>query len=128
MSSRLIGRLAGAAEEATRVAYGAQPLTRYAADLVVPRQTLHEVAVLKAVANRYVMQRAGAAVAYARQRLLLADLVAELMRHPDKLDHQFGADFEAADNDSTRLRIVVDQIAAFTDQTALSLAEALDIA
>jgi dGTPase len=128
MSSRLIGRFAGAAEEATLARYGYQPLTRYAADLVIPRETELEVAVLKAVTNRYVMQRAGAAVAYARQRLLLTDLAQELLNHPERLDHQFGADFEAADNDDVRLRVVVDQIAAFTDQSAIALAEDLDIA
>jgi dGTPase len=128
MSSRLIGRFAGAAEEATLARYGYQPLTRYAADLVIPHDTELEVAVLKAVTNRYVMQRAGAAVAYARQRLLLTDLVQELMRHPEKLDHQFGADFVAAANDDVRLRVVVDQVAAFTDQSAIALAEDLDIA
>ena len=74
------------------------------------------------------MQRAGAAVAYARQQLLLTDLAQELMQHPERLDHQFGADFVAAPNDDIRLRVVVDQIAAFTDQSAIALAEDLDIA
>ena len=128
MSSRLIGRFAGAAEEATRAVYGERLMTRYSADLVIPRQTEIEVAVLKAVTNHYVLQRAGAAVAYARQRLLLTDLVEQLMQRPDRLDHQFGADFEAAANDEVRLRVVIDQVATFTDQSAIALAEDLDIA
>ncbi len=128
MSSRLIGRFAGAAEEATRERYGDTLLTRYGADLIIPRDTELEVAVLKAVTNRYVMQRAGAAVAYARQRLLLIDLVELLVQQPEKLDHQFAADFEAAASDDIRLRVVIDQVAAFTDQSAIALAEDLDIA
>lgn len=128
MSSRLIGRFAGAAEEATRARYGDRPLTRYAADLVIPRDTELEVAVLKAVANRYVMQRAGAAVAYARQRLLLTDLVHTLVEHPERLDHQFAADFEAVPDDAQRLRVVIDAVASLTDSSAQLLAEDLDIA
>ncbi|MCZ9336517.1 deoxyguanosinetriphosphate triphosphohydrolase, partial [Streptomyces sp. TRM76130] len=56
-TSQLIGRFCLAAETATRQAYGTGPLTRYTAELVVPRATRLECAVLKAVADRYVMQR-----------------------------------------------------------------------
>ena len=58
--------------------YGDGRLTRYAADLVVPREQRLEVAVLKAVANRWVMQRAGAESVYAGQRELVQELVAAL--------------------------------------------------
>ena len=57
-TSQLIGRFCLAAEAATRAAYGTGRLTRYGAELVVPHETRLECAVLKAVADRYVMQRA----------------------------------------------------------------------
>ena len=37
LTSQLIGRLVGAAEDATRDGYGAGPLVRYEAELLVPR-------------------------------------------------------------------------------------------
>ncbi len=49
-----------AAEQATRPA-GPPPLTRYAADLAVPRQQRLECALLKGVTAQYVMSRPGAA-------------------------------------------------------------------
>ena len=50
LTSSLIGRFCGAAERATRERYGDQPLTRFAADVVVPRSTQVEIAALKGVA------------------------------------------------------------------------------
>ena len=52
LTSQLIGRFVRAAEHATRRRYGDGPLTRYAADVVVPRATQCEIAVLKGVAAR----------------------------------------------------------------------------
>ena len=79
LTSRLIGRFCTAAESATRAVHGSG-LTRYAADLEVPSEQRVEVAVLKAVANRYVMQRPESLAAHARQRELLLELAAALRR------------------------------------------------
>jgi len=49
-TSQLIGRFTGAAQDATRALYGDGPLTRYAARLVVPDETVAEILVLKGVA------------------------------------------------------------------------------
>ena len=70
-TSELLGRFAGAALAATRAAYGPGPLSRYAADLVVPDRTAAECALLKAVAAHYVMARPGAVERQAGQRRLL---------------------------------------------------------
>ena len=59
MTSSLIGRLCTAADEATRAEFGPGRLTRYGASLIVPREQRMEVAVLKAIANLWVMQRLG---------------------------------------------------------------------
>ncbi len=58
LTSELIGRFCRAAEQATRPA-GHPPLTRYAADLAVPRQQRLECALLKGVTAHYVMSRSG---------------------------------------------------------------------
>ncbi|CAL2059966.1 deoxyguanosinetriphosphate triphosphohydrolase [Streptomyces sp. TR1341] len=121
-TSQLIGRFCLAAEGATRAAYGTGRLTRYDARLVVPRETRMECAVLKAVADRYVMQRAEQERLRADQRVIVAELAEALTaRAPDGLDPQFRALFDGASDDHARKRVIVDQIASLTDASALSL-------
>ncbi|MFC8663256.1 deoxyguanosinetriphosphate triphosphohydrolase [Streptomyces sp. NPDC057199] len=121
-TSQLIGRFCLAAEGATRTAYGTGRLTRYAAELVVPRAARLECAVLKAVADRYVMQRAEQERLRADQRIVVAELAQALTaRAPDGLDPQFRALFDQASDDRARKRVIVDQIASLTDASARSL-------
>ncbi|HEV7628851.1 MAG TPA: deoxyguanosinetriphosphate triphosphohydrolase, partial [Streptomyces sp.] len=121
-TSQLIGRFCLAAEGATRVAYGSGRLTRYAAELVVPHEARLECAVLKAVADLYVMQRPDLERLRAEQRVVLGELAQELTaRAPDGLDPQFRALFTQAESDTAGLRVIVDQIAALTDVSARSL-------
>ncbi|MFD9492774.1 deoxyguanosinetriphosphate triphosphohydrolase [Streptomyces sp. NPDC060005] len=121
-TSQLIGRFCLAAEGATRARHGSGRLTRYAAELVVPRAARHECAVLKAVADRYVMQRAEQERLRADQRIVVAELAEALTaRAPEVLDPQFRALFEHAADDRARKRVIVDQIASLTDASARSL-------
>jgi dGTPase len=121
-TSQLIGRFALAAESATRAAHGTGRLTRYDAALVVPRETRLECAILKAVAHRYVMQRAEQERLRADQRIVVAELAQALTaRAPDGLDPQFRSLFEQAGDDRARKRVIVDQIASLTDASARSL-------
>ncbi|WP_181784565.1 deoxyguanosinetriphosphate triphosphohydrolase, partial [Pseudonocardia pini] len=55
LTSELVGRFVRAATDATLHAVGEAPILRYTADLVVPADVAAEVALLKAVALRYVM-------------------------------------------------------------------------
>lgn len=121
-TSQLIGRFCLAAEGATRAAYGSGRLARYAAGLAVPRGVRLECAVLKAVADRYVMQRPDLERMRGEQRVVLGELAQELVaRAPDGLDPQFRALHAQADGDAARQRVVVDQIASLTDTSARSL-------
>nr|WSY55102.1 deoxyguanosinetriphosphate triphosphohydrolase [Streptomyces sp. NBC_00886] len=121
-TSQLIGRFCLAAEAATRAAYGTGRLTRYDAELVVPHQARLECAVLKAVADRYVMQRAEQERIRADQRIVVAELAEVLTtRAPDGLEPQFSAQFDEATDDRARKRVIVDQIASLTDASARSL-------
>ncbi|MFN8169376.1 MAG: deoxyguanosinetriphosphate triphosphohydrolase [Candidatus Nanopelagicales bacterium] len=121
LTSQLIGRFCTAAERETRAAWGQDRLTRYAADLEVPREQRLEVAVLKAVANRWVMQRVGAESVYAGQRELVQELVAAIrLRAPETLDPVLRTAYDAAEDDAARLRVVVDQVAALTDRSVVA--------
>ncbi|MGW1326204.1 deoxyguanosinetriphosphate triphosphohydrolase [Streptomyces antibioticus] len=121
-TSQLIGRFCLAAEGATRARFGSGPLTRYDAELVVPHGTRLECAVLKAVADRYVMQRAEQELLRADQRVVISELAEALTaRAPDGLDPQFRALFDAAPDDRARKRVIVDQISSLTDASARSL-------
>jgi len=125
-TSQLIGRFCLAAETATRQGYGTGRLSRYDAELVVPRTTRNECAVLKAIADRYVMQRAEQEEIRADQRIVIAELAAALTaRAPEGLEPQLRALYEAAPDDRARKRVLVDQIAALTDASARALHRSL---
>jgi dGTPase len=126
LTSELVGRFAVAATDATRTRHGDRPLCRYAADLVVPAWARAEVALLKAVALRYVMSDPRRLAMQARQRALLAELGAALLAGaPAALDPMLAEDWAAARDDAARLRVVVDQVALLTDQQAVARHAAL---
>jgi len=119
LTSELVGRFAAAAVTGTRRAYGPQPLVRYAADLVVPDRVAAEVALLKAVALRYVMSNPDRLALQRRQRELLAELVGAITRRgPDALEPAFLPAWRSAGDDAARLRVVIDQVASLTDEQA----------
>ena len=121
LTSSLIGRFCADATAATRAGFGGGPLTRYAADLVVPRETALEIAVLKGIAAHLVMRAEDRRGLLDRQREVVAALVAALSeRAPESLDPTFRADHLAASDDAGRLRVVIDQVASLTDASALA--------
>jgi dGTPase len=121
LTSELVGRFVLAATDATRDAHGEGPLARYGADLVVPARAGAEVALLKAVALRYVMRDPERLAMQARQRELLAELAAALLaKAPDALDPVFAHAWAEAPDDPARLRVVIDQVALLTDQQAVA--------
>jgi dGTPase len=121
MTSELIGRLCGAPTRATRERAGGAALRRYAGDVVVPPQTRAECAVLKAMANRYVMSREVTVRMQARQRDQLLELLEALEPSaPSCLEPWLRTAYEAAPDDDARLRVVVDQVASLTDTSAMA--------
>lgn len=121
LTSELVGRFTSAAVSGTAEAHGPGPLTRYAADVVVPRRVAAEVAVLKAVAVHFVLSDPRRLRMQERQRELLAELVEVLVRRaPEALDPAFRPDWSAAADDARRLRVVLDQVASLTDAQAVS--------
>jgi dGTPase len=122
LTSELVGRFCQAAEDATRAAAGTARLTRYAADLVVPRRQLLECALLKAVAAHYVMRRQAAVDQQASEREVITELALAVERGaPATLDPVFQPAWDAADADEQRHRVIIDQLASLTDTSALAL-------
>ena len=120
-TSVLTGRFVRAAVEATRNAFGPGPLRRYAADLVVPRETRAQCALLKGIALRYVLQPRAVEPWYTRQREILMELVAALVdRAPEGLYPVFAPLWKDAPDDAARLRVVIDQVASLTDPIAVA--------
>ncbi len=120
LTSDLIGRFCGSVQEATFAA-AEGPFARYRADLVVPEETLLEMAVLKGIASHYVMQAEDRVALMTRQRDLVSELVEALLTHaPTALDRAFAEDWEAAADDAARLRVVIDQVASLTDASAVT--------
>ncbi|GAA4613784.1 deoxyguanosinetriphosphate triphosphohydrolase [Saccharopolyspora hordei] len=120
LTSELVGRFVAAAVTGTVERFGPGPLTRYRADLVVPEPVVAEVAVLKAVALRYVMSDPQRLRMQERQRAVLAELVEALAaRAPESLDPAMAAAWSRAEDDAARLRVVLDQVASLTDAQAV---------
>jgi dGTPase len=136
LTSELVGRFCGAAERATLDIAGPGRLSRYAADLVVPRRQLLECALLKAVAAHYVMGREGAAVQQAGEREVIAELAMAIYAGaPATLDPMLRPAWDLADPaglggssglgeavssaEAERRRVVIDQVASLTDTSAI---------
>ena len=124
LTSKLIGRFAATSMEATRAQYGNdRPLTRYSAQLIVPEETEHEIAVMKGIATAFVMTVRDAQPHYENQHEILHLLVEALMENPGYLDPVFRADMRelGPHDEAARLRLVIDQVASLTDRSAVAL-------
>jgi dGTPase len=121
LTSQLIGRFAHEAVHATRHAHPGGALIRFGADVVVPRETQAEIAVLKGIVAANVMSTNARKPIYQEQREILTELAEVLLAAPEQLDAGFSADWRAAGDDAARKRVVVDQVASLTDQSAIAL-------
>jgi dGTPase len=122
LTSSLIGRFCRSAQDATRESYGYRDLIgRHSADVVVPRTTRLECALLKGVTAHYVMCRDDHHAKQATQRELIAELASLIMLGaPATLEPALRPAFQNAPDDAGRLRAVVDQIASLTDASAIA--------
>jgi dGTPase len=126
LTSQLIGRFSGAAVRATLGAHQGSNLIRFKAHVVVPREIQAEIAVLKGIVANFVMTRHTRKPIYVQQRQVLTLLASTLLAAGDEhLDAGFREDWHAAGDDAARKRVVVDQVASLTDQSALAWYERL---
>lgn len=124
-TSSAIGRFAQTVTVAERGA-GDALSGRYRFGLYVPVETQAEIAVLKSVVATAVMKHETRQPIYAHQREVLVSLLETLMRTgAEHLEPMYQADFAHAGNDEGRARVIVDQVASLTDQSALAWHERL---
>ena len=116
LTSELVGRFVMPAIHATREAHGSAPHGRYSADLEVPVEVEAEVVMLKTMAVRYVMSDPGHRLRQDRQRDRI-HRVAEFLAHsaPAGLDPVLRPLWDAAPDDAARMRVIVDQVALYTE-------------
>ena len=126
LTSQLIGRFSHAATAATKAAFPLASLIRFDADVIVPRDIQAEIAVLKGIVAAFVMSKNTRQPIYHQQRQLLTSLADVLLKTGEQhLDQGFAEDWAAAPDDAARKRVVVDQVASLTDQSALAWSERL---
>ena len=119
LTSDLIGRFVSAVCARTLEESGGEELIRYSGNVVVPAHTIGEILFLKGLAVHYVMAPRENEPLYFEQRTILFDLADAIMEDPrERLERPFVDLWSMASNDGERLRVIVDQIASLTDQSA----------
>ena len=94
--------------------------TRHSFDVSVPETIRVEIDLLKGIVATAVMSHETRAPLYERQRTVLTELLDALWSSKgDGLDPMFAGDWEKATTPDHQRRVIVDQVASLTDQTAL---------
>ena len=89
----------------TRKVHGDGPLSRYSADLEIPREQKIEVDFLKAIAGHYLINAAHSQDRYAKQHVIIKELVEMLLKYPHEMDSFFQKPWnEAGDEDRQNAR------------------------
>lgn len=121
LTSALIGSFVSRAVDATTSSFEGIR-TRYAADVIVPAEVRSEIAVLKGLVSSFLMSHESRKSYYEWQRELLTELAdALLAKNGSDLDSYCTLAWSQAKDMATKHRVIVDQVASLTDQSAINL-------
>lgn len=121
LTSALIGSFVSRTTDATCEEYSGL-LTRYRANVIVPAEVRSEIAVLKGLVSSFLMSHESRRPYYERQRELLNELAdALLAANGSELDSYCTLAWSQAKDETSKHRVIVDQVACLTDQGALNL-------
>ncbi len=122
LTSSLIGKFVSRTTAAIVDASDASSMARFGALLVVPEDVKIQIAVLKGVVSAFLMSHESRRPFYEWQRAILIELCDALLAENGKhLDDYSSQAWSAASNEQQQRRVIVDQVACLTDQSALSL-------
>ena len=117
-TSTAIGRFAQAVTLTARD--DSSSSSRHAWNVSVPTWVRTEIELLKGIVAASVMSHEKRAPLYLQQRQLLTELLDALWAlNGQSLEPMFSADWEAASSTDAKRRVIVDQVASLTDDTAV---------
>ena len=121
LTSSFIGSFVLDTTARTLAQHGSAELTRYQATLSVPERVSAEIAVLKGIVAVFVMTHESRRGLYEQQRVQLAELAdALLAKNGENLDAYSSAAWLEATDEAQQRRVIIDQVASLTDQSALA--------
>jgi dGTPase len=122
LTSSFIGSLVSRTVDAIIDRSPADSLARFGSTLSIPVEVQAEISVLKGIVSAYLMSTEARRPFYEWQRGLLTELAdALLASNGANLDSFSTAAWSVARDDIAKHRVIVDQIACLTDQSALTL-------
>jgi dGTPase len=122
LASDLIGRFVSQTIQAIADTSPAESMARYGAKIEVPSNVRAEIAVLKGIVSAFLMSHESRRPIYEWQRELLAELAdAILACNGQNLDVYCTSAWGKAKSEIEQRRVVVDQVASLTDQSAITL-------
>jgi dGTPase len=122
LASDLIGRFVSQTISAIVDASPVDSMARYGARIEVPENIKAEIAVLKGIVSAFLMSHESRRPIYEWQRELLAELAdAILASNGENLDVYCTSAWAMAKGEVEQRRVVVDQVASLTDQSAITM-------
>jgi dGTPase len=126
LTSAMIGAFVGRVTDATMANASSVTLTRYRANVVETPEVLAEISVLKGLVSVFLMSHESRRPFYEWQRAILKELADALLnREGVGLDQVCQSAWMLAQTDTERKRVIVDQVALLTDQSALAMHDKL---
>ena len=126
LTSAMIGAFVGRVTDATLAHASNSQLARYGANVIETPEVSAEISVLKGLVSVFLMSHESRRPFYEWQRAILKELADALLnREGVGLDQVCQSAWMLAQTDIERKRVIVDQVALLTDQSAIALHDKL---